>query len=91
MILIYDQKGEYVMRPSKILAMAAASALAFAPVVAQAGTGTKAVAASKVKRAGVAVKKESKLGGENGTIIGLAAAAAVILAIVLISDGPSSP
>jgi hypothetical protein len=79
------------MRPSKIFSMAAAAALVVAPVVAQAGTGSKAVAASKVKRAGADVQNESKLGGKNGTFVALAAAAAVILAIVLISDGPSSP
>jgi hypothetical protein len=79
------------MRPSKIFPIAAATALVVAPVVAQAGTGLKAVAASKVKRTGAAMKKESKLGGKNGTFVALAAAAAVVLAIVLISDGPSSP
>jgi hypothetical protein len=80
----------FIMRPSKFLAMAAASTLACAPIVAQAGTISKTVAASKVKRAGAAVKKESKLGGKNGVLIALAAAAAAV-AIIVIADGPSSP
>jgi hypothetical protein len=67
------------MRPSKILAMAAASALAFAPIAAQAAAHSKTVAASKVKRVGPVKKSESKFGGDSTLLL--------ILAVVLIGAG----
>jgi hypothetical protein len=81
------------MRPSKILATAVASALAFAPIAAQAVTQSKA-AASKVKRVGPVNKSESKFGGDSTILL--------ILAVILIgagifvladnkSDTPTSP
>ncbi len=83
------------MRLGKILAIASAATLMCAPIAAQASTASKSVAASKVQRAGVAKKGESKLGGEGGstTLIAIGAAAAIILGIVLLTgdDSPSSP
>ena len=81
------------MRFGKIsLAAVAAASLVSAPVMAQSlSVASKAVGASKVKRVGAATKDESKQGG-NGLIIGLVAAAAVIVGIVVLSgDDSTSP
>jgi hypothetical protein len=75
----------------EILATTAAVALAFSPAVAQAAQAKAKPVSSKVKRAAQANKGENKLGGASGTLIGVIAAAAVILGIVLVSDGSDSP
>ena len=81
------------MRFGKLsLAAIAAVSLLSAPVMAQATpVASKSVGVSKVKRVGAATKDESKQGG-NGLIIGLVAAAAVIVGIVVLSgDDSTSP
>ncbi|MFM2409721.1 MAG: hypothetical protein RL481_549 [Pseudomonadota bacterium] len=75
----------------QILATTAAVALAFSPAVAQAAQAKAKPVSSKVKRAAQATKGENKLAGASGTLIGVIAAAAVILGIVLVSDGSDSP
>ena len=85
------------MRFGKIsLAAVAAAALASAPVMAESlSPSVKAVAASKVKRAGAATKGESKLGGGSGVIVAVLAAVAVVGGIVIAAgnddDAPTSP
>lgn len=73
------------------LAAISALALATAPAVAQAAETKAKPVSSSVKRVGTAAKQENKLGGGNGTIIAIVAAAAIILGIVLLSDGSDSP
>jgi hypothetical protein len=75
----------------KSLAAATALCLVGAPVAAQAATSNTKPAVSKVKRANVAAKKESKLGGGTGLLVAAAAAAAVVLGIVVLTDNPKSP
>ncbi len=85
------------MRFGKLsLAAIAAASLVSAPVMAQSlSPAAKAVATSKVKRAGASTKEENKLGGGSGVIIAVLAAAAVIAGIVIAAgnddDGPTSP
>ena len=85
------------MRFGKIsLAAIAAASMVSAPVMAQSmSPAAKAVATSKVKRAGASTKGENKLGGGSGVIIAILAAAAVIGGIVIAAgnddDGPTSP
>ena len=81
------------MRFGKLsLAAVAAASLLSAPVMAQSvSTASKSVGVSKVKRAGVAAKEESKQ-ASSGLLIGLAVAAAVVVGIVVLSDDePNSP
>jgi hypothetical protein len=85
------------MRFGKIsLAAVAAASLVSAPVMAESlSPAAKAVSVSKVKRAGVASKEESKLGGGTGVIVAVLAAAAIIGGIVIAAgnnnDSPTSP
>lgn len=74
------------------LAAVAAIALAAIPVTAQAADSKAKPVASKVKRAGSASNEESKIGAGVGLLLPLAAAAAIILGVVVLSDdSPSSP
>lgn len=85
------------MRFGKIsLAAVAAASLVSAPVVAQSlSPAAKAVATSKVKRAGAGAQEESRLGGGSGVIVAVLAAVAVIGGIVIAAgnddDEPTSP
>jgi hypothetical protein len=79
------------MRFGKLsLAAVAALSLVSAPVMAEtASAASKVVGVSKVKRVGAASKNESKQ-ASSGLLIGLAAAAAVIVGIVVLSDDNST-
>lgn len=77
----------------KTAAVVAAAMLIGSPVAAQSSLSLAKPAASKAKRVGTVAKKEDKFGGNNGVIVGVLAAVAVIVGIILISgdDSPSSP
>ncbi|MEP2988595.1 MAG: hypothetical protein ABJN65_04395 [Parasphingorhabdus sp.] len=75
------------MKLNKMAAGIAAASLAVAPVAAQAADSV----APAVERIGATSENSEKLEGENGILIALLAAAAVIAGIIIIADGDDDP
>jgi len=78
-----------IMNFGKLSAAVSAASLAVAPVAAQTANST----APAVERAGAVSASSERLEGENGILIALLAAAAVIAGIIIIADDndPTSP
>ncbi|MEH6827565.1 hypothetical protein [Parasphingorhabdus sp.] len=77
------------MKFGKLAAGVAAISLVAAPVAAQSANSS----APAVERIGVSSSSSEKLEGENGILIAILAAAAVIAGIIIIADDnePTSP
>lgn len=77
----------------KAAAVVATAMLVASPVAAQSSLSISKASASKAKRVGTVAKEEDKFGGSNGMIVGILAAIALIVGIIVISgdDSPSSP
>lgn len=75
------------MKFGKMTAGFAAASLAVAPVAVQAAE----TVAPAVERLGATSESSENLEGENGILIALLAAAAVIAGIIIIADGDDEP